>query len=131
MELLIIIITSALLIPLAVFTSGLAREVLGLLFVLFFPGYTLMAALFPRKTGPEAITRLALSVGMSIALVIILLLVLNATPWGIELTPILVFVFLFTAVMASIALWRRRRFDPGERFNPTVKLKPALVHPQI
>ena len=39
MDLLIIIITSALLIPLAIFTSGLVRIVIGLLFVLFFPGY--------------------------------------------------------------------------------------------
>lgn len=49
MDLIIIIIASALLIPLAIFTDGLIRIVLGLLFVLFFPGYSLMSALFPRK----------------------------------------------------------------------------------
>ena len=49
MDLLIIIIASVLLIPLVIFTSGPVRIVIGLLFVLFFPGYTLMTALFPQK----------------------------------------------------------------------------------
>ena len=128
MELVLIIIASALLIPLSLFTERPVRIALGLLFVLFFPGYTLMAALFPRKTSPEAITRLAFSAGTSIALVIVLLLLLNATPWGIELSPTLSLIFLFTAVMASIAWWRRRRFNPEERFDPAANLKPALVH---
>ena len=55
------IIISVLLVPLAIFTGGLARIILALLFVLFFPGYTLMAVVFHRKPDPEVITRLALS----------------------------------------------------------------------
>jgi uncharacterized membrane protein len=127
MELLLIIIASALLIPLAIFTDGPVRIVLGLLFVLFFPGYTLMAALFPRKTGLETITRLALSVGTSIALVVIFLLLLNATPWGIQLYPNLAVLFLFTVAMAVIAWRRRRSFAPGERFDPAANFKPSVL----
>ena len=127
MDLLIIIITSALLIPLVIFTSGLVRIVIGLLFVLFFPGYTLMAALFPRKTDLEVITRLALSVGTSIALVVLLLLLLNFTPWGLQLYPIIVVLFLFTGTTAVIAWLRRKRFASEERFDPTLNLKSATI----
>ena len=118
MDLIIIFITSLLLIPLAVFTDGLVRIVLGLLIVLFFPGYTLMAVLFPRKTGMEVITRLALSVATSIVLLVVFLLILDATPWGIQLYPTLIFLVLFTGTAAVIAWWRRKRFDPEECFNP-------------
>lgn len=118
MDLLIIMVASLLSVPLVVFTSGLARIVLGILFVLFFPGYTLIAALFPRKTDLDSITRLALSLGISLALVTIILLILNFTPWGIQLYPILVSLFLFTGSMAGIAWFRRRRLHPEERFAP-------------
>jgi uncharacterized membrane protein len=127
MDLLIIIIASLLLIPLVIFTSGPVRIVIGLLFVLFFPGYAFMAALFPRKTGMEAITRLALSLGMSLALVALLLLLLNFTPWDLELYPILVVLLIFTVTIAGIAWVRRRRFTPEERFDPTQNLKTTIV----
>ena len=120
MDLIIIFITSLLLIPLAVFTDGLVRIVLGLLIILFFPGYTLMAVLFPRKTGPEVITRLAFSVATSIVLLVIFLLILDVTPWGIQLYPTLIFLVLFTGAMAIVAWWRRKKFDPEERFNPAI-----------
>lgn len=116
----IIVIASILLVPLVIFTSGLARIVLGLLFVLFFPGYTLMAALFPRKTNPDGMTRLALSLGTSLTLVVLILLLLNFTPWGIRLYPMLISLLLFTAIMAGIAWFRRRRLHPEERFAPAL-----------
>jgi uncharacterized membrane protein len=127
MDLLCIIITSILLVPLAIFTGGPVRIVLGLLFVLFFPGYTLMAVLFPRKTDLEVITRLALSVGTSVALVALLLLLLDFTPWSLQLHPIIVILFLFTGTAAAIAWVRRKRYATEERFNPILNLKLATV----
>jgi len=102
MELLLIVILSLLLVPLAMFTSGALRIAFGLIFVLFFPGYTLIAALFPRKTSLGGIERLALSFGLSIAVVPLLGLLLNYTPWGIRLCPILISVLVFIMVMAGI-----------------------------
>ena len=50
-------------------TSSVARIVLGLPFVLFFPGFVLNLALFPGKEGMGGIERMALSFGLSIAVV--------------------------------------------------------------
>ena len=44
------------------------RIILGLPLVLFLPGYALIATLFPRKDDLDAIERIALSFGLSIAI---------------------------------------------------------------
>jgi len=59
------------------------RIILGLPLVLFLPGYSLIATLFPRKDDLDAIERIALSFGLSIAIVPLLGLALNYTPFGI------------------------------------------------
>ncbi|HJJ80031.1 MAG TPA: DUF1616 domain-containing protein, partial [Methanocorpusculum sp.] len=58
--------------------------------ILFIPGYVLIAALFPEKTSIDGIERFALSVGLSIAVVPLIGLVLNYTPFGIRLDPIVI-----------------------------------------
>src|SRR2546422_6641126 len=83
------------LIVLAVPDAKPVRVVFGLPFVLFFPGYALIAALFPRKQDLDTIERIALSLGLSIAVVPLIGLGLNYSPWGIRLDPILVFITLF------------------------------------
>jgi uncharacterized membrane protein len=87
------------------------RWVLGSVFVLFVPGYVTVEALFPKGTELDSIERFALSVGLSLALVPLVGLLLNYTPWGISLTPILVSLCILTAGLAVIALARRYRFS--------------------
>lgn len=88
------------------------RHVLGAIFVLWLPGYTFVKALFPEgipKTSEkplDKIERIALSVGMSLALVPIVGLLLNYTPWGIRLTPIVLSLLALTIVFATTALLR-------------------------
>ena len=65
------------------------RTIFGLIMVLFLPGYALIAALFIGKDDLDAIERIALSFGLSIAVVPLLGLGLNYTPFGIRLIPIL------------------------------------------
>jgi len=82
------------------------RTILGLPMVLFLPGYTLVAAQFPRKNDLDGIERLALSFGLSIA-VVPLGLGLNYTPWGIGLNPILITLDIFILIMCAVAVKRR------------------------
>ena len=92
------------------------RVLLGLLLVLFLPGYSLIAALFPKRDDLDGIERIALSFGLSIAVVPLLGLALNYTPFGIRLVPILVVLSVFTVLLAVIACVRRQGLPEGERF---------------
>lgn len=116
-ELLAINILSALLIIIIVLLpSNPLRIVLGLPFILFSPGYALVSALFPKKAALEGVERIALSFGLSIAIAPLIGLILNYTPWGIELYSILVSLAVFILV-ASIAAWYRRRSLPAEEVS--------------
>ena len=78
--------------------EGILRVILGLPFILFIPGYILIFALFPNKKkdrGIDIIERIALSFGLSIAIVPLIGLGLNYTSWGIRLEPILLSIFIF------------------------------------
>ncbi len=93
-----------------------ARYVLGTIFVIWLPGYTFIKALFPTavpiKTPTknlDAVERIALSLGMSLALVPIVGLLLNYTPWGIRLTPIVLSLLSLTTVFATTAIIREHR----------------------
>ena len=83
------------------------RYILGSIFVLYLPGSMLIEALYPRGEELEPLERLALSIGLSLAVVPLIGLVLNYTPWGIRLTPVSISLAIFTGAMAIIALRRK------------------------
>jgi uncharacterized membrane protein len=87
------------------------RWVLGSVFVLFIPGYVAVEALFPKGRELDSIERFALSVGLSLALVPLVGLLLNYTPWGIRLTPIVISLVILTVGLAVIAFARRYRLS--------------------
>ncbi|AQL42260.1 hypothetical protein BV210_05825 [Halorientalis sp. IM1011] len=104
------------------------RVVVGLPFVLFCPGYALLAALFPeastpvddedaRESGIDGLERVALSFGLSIAVVPLLGLALNFTPWGIRLLPVALAVGAVTTGSVVLAAVRRWALPPEERFS--------------
>ena len=97
------------------------RYVLGIIFILWLPGYAFIKALFPQtlpftralahslgttEKNLDTIERVALSLGMSIALVPIVGLLLNYTPWGIRLTPIVLSLTTLTLAFATTAIAR-------------------------
>lgn len=83
------------------------RYVLGTMYVLFLPGYSLVEVLYPRERDLTPLERLALSVGLSLAVIPLIGLLLNYTPWGIRLSPVIVSSTLFTSAMLTIALYRK------------------------
>ena len=93
------------------------RLALAIPYVLLFPGYTLMLALFPQRDrmgGPE---RLALSLGLSLAVIPLGGLLLNYLPWGITTESVLYFVAVFTFLMSVIAFIILQRLDKDDCFS--------------
>jgi uncharacterized membrane protein len=93
------------------------RYVLTIPVVLFIPGYSLIAALFPRKDDISLIERIALSIGLSVVIIPFIGLGLHFAPGGIQLEPILVSLTLFTLIMVLITFFRRSFLPPEERFR--------------
>lgn len=118
---LVIVMGLVLLTDIFVLTPGinetLIRNVLGLPLVLFLPGYSLIAALFPAKSDLDGIERVALSFGLSIAVVPLIGLGLNYTPWGIRIHPILISLSTFTFIMCGLAYLRRAKLPESEVFD--------------
>jgi hypothetical protein len=93
-------------------TSGLAlylRYVFGGLLILFLPGYSLIELLYPKKELDE-LARFALSIGLSLALVPLVGLVLNYTPFGIRLLSVVFSMSGLTLVFLVLALRRKHAY---------------------
>ena len=103
--------------------SDILRIILGLPFVLLFPGYVLHLSLFPRKEAMSAIERVALSFGLSIVIVPLIGLVLNYTSWGITLESMLYSIVSFIVVVSVIAWVRIKRLGRQERLDLGFQLK--------
>lgn len=85
------------------------RALLGFILVLFAPGYVFISALFPQENELDQIERLALSIGLSICIIVFIGLGLNYTPWGIRIGPILFSISGFTLIFAAISAYRRSK----------------------
>ena len=96
--------------------NSIIRTILGIPMVLFIPGYILIAALFPKKDDLDGIERIALSFGLSIAVVPLLGLLLNFT-FGIRLIPILVTICVYDIILMYVAMYRRRLLQEEIQFS--------------
>ena len=99
----------------------------AVLLVLFTPGYAIVAALFPGYLTPEKpeidwTERIALSFGLSIAVVPLLALLLNFSPFGIRFVPLVATITLFTESVGFVGYWRRMRLPTERRLSLTVEL---------
>lgn len=111
------ILVIALILIIIFIPSFVLRIILGLPFLLFFPGYSLIIALFPKKDQIGGIERVALSFGLSIAIVPLIGLILNYTPLGITLESTLYSTTGFIFITSIIAWLRLRRLDESDRFQ--------------
>mgnify|MGYP005831098547 CR=1 FL=1 len=101
-------VLAVLAIPEAYPALAVLRWILGGIFLLFLPGYSLLRALYPEREF-DVLERIALSVFLSVALTSILGLILNFTPAGVSLLPVLVAVAAFTVICSLIDFLRRIR----------------------
>lgn len=92
------------------------RNVLGLVFVLFLPGYVFIKTLFPdnitnkESTGDfEKIERLAFSFGVSLTIIPLIGLLSYYSPWGLDLTVIVLILLVFISVFATTAIIREHK----------------------
>lgn len=104
----------------AVYPLSYIRNVFALIFVLWLPGYAFIKAVFPvnRPVGVsssslETIERFALSVGLSIALTPIVGLVFYYSPWGMNMSLIILALFLLTTVLLTVGIFREYKATSG------------------
>lgn len=110
--------------------GNMIRIILGISFLLFFPGYSLVSFLWPKKKGIDGLERIALSFGLSIAIVPIIGLVLNYTTWGIDLYPLMFSIFILIFVSSCAAYFRRIKVPIEERFVPSFLINKLLFSPR-
>ncbi len=110
-------LAAALSIYIPILNESVLRVLLALPMILFFPGYSLICSLFPGKKEIDGIERLALSFGLSLAVAPLIGLILNYTPWGIRLDPVVISLVIFTIALAVVAQFRRARVSPEDRFT--------------
>jgi hypothetical protein len=85
------------------------RYVVGMGFAVWVPGYSLVKALFPAGgtgTGAGVAERFALGFGLSLALVALVGLLLDYSPWGVRLVPVVVTLDVLTVVLATVGVVR-------------------------
>ena len=118
-DLALIFASTLVLVPLVAFAIDVAplRIVLGLPFVLFFPGYVLVSALFPRSDDLDAVERVAFSFGASIAVTAISALVLSALPWGIGPGSVVLSLGAVNVAGAVAGAVRRERLPDDAAFT--------------
>jgi len=116
-------------------------------FILFLPGYTFTAALFPAAYDDGLIdmqpercvtepgldgsvspaTRALLSLGLSVASVPLVGLLLNFTPWGIYRETVLTAIGALTLLFVAIAGYRRLQLSSKDRFTLRISSWPPRV----
>ncbi len=89
------------------------RNALGIIFVMYLPGYSLVKVLFPvrvplqtRSITIDSIERIVLSLGMSIAITPLICLLFYYTPIGFNLAVIIITILIFTLASATYGVSR-------------------------
>jgi len=102
---------------LPILNETIAKPLLIIPFMFIIPGYCLIAALFPKNDDISTSERIVLSIGLSVAVVPLIALGLNYTPFGIRLDPILIALSVFTLAMILVAHYRRALLPREKRFR--------------
>ena len=85
---------------------NLVHNVIGIIYLLFIPGYVLMSIIVPKK-GLGTIIRLGLSVGVSLPITSLIGLVLYYTKYGIGINTLIIPLAILTLILSTYAIKRR------------------------
>ncbi|MCC7550518.1 MAG: DUF1616 domain-containing protein [Methanobacterium sp.] len=97
----------------------------GSLFILFIPGYLLLAVMFPKNDDLELVERFGLGCGGSLILTSLIGLAFNYTPWSIRLELILIVLAVFSLIFCFISFMKLKKV-PRERRLHILKLEKVL-----
>ncbi len=84
----------------------ITRIILSTLLVLFIHGYSLLKALYPLEKKLSSVEEFVLSIGFSIVLLPLYALILNFTPWGIEVYSLTIMITLSTIILSLIGCFK-------------------------
>ena len=79
------------------------RYILGIVYVLFLPGYVTIEALYHNKKELSPLEKLTISIGISLAITSLVGLALNYTPWGISPNQFVMAMTFYVIAMAFLA----------------------------
>jgi uncharacterized membrane protein len=98
------------------FGNTLIKTILGIPMILFIPGYVLVSVLFVKIDDLDDVKRIALSFGLSIAVIPLLGLLLNFT-FGLRPMPVLFTLCVYDIVFILISKYRREKLSEDKRFS--------------
>lgn len=108
-------------------TLAITRIVAAGLFLLFAPGYALVAALFPRNDSLTLGERGVFSVGSSLALVGLAGVLLAETPWGVRMSTVFAAQLILIALFLLLAEFRRGKIPPSSRADPAREFGKVVI----
>ena len=126
LDIILCILCSLILIPIVLLDlNDTVRTVLGLIVILFIPGYLLIFVLFPSKKTEEGINvieRITLSFGTSMAIVGLIGFAILIISGKIELEYALLSIFIFEISMGVASLYRWFITSPDERIVVSINV---------
>jgi len=99
-----------------ILNNTVLKPVLGIILILFLPGYAIVSVIFPKKDYLYGIERLALSFAFPLIGLAVILFLTNSTAVVISLKSLSIVLSAFTILMVLIGYIRRRRVADDERF---------------
>jgi len=134
-DIILCILLSFIIIPIVLLNAeGILRIVIGIPFILFVPGYLLIALLFPENKsmdGIDVFERIAFSFGLSMAIVPLLGIVLFYSPFGLRLETILLTLFFIINLVAVLALFRWYRTPQEKRYLLSITFSPPPLQTKL
>jgi len=88
---------------------NLLHDVIGIIYMVFIPGYMFMVILLPKKSSLGTIIRLGLSIGISLPITSLIGMVLYYTKYGISINSLLIPLAILTIILSIFAIRRRLR----------------------